>query len=290
MGFLDKLLKVFDKGRDADELSRRLGITFDDIASVTPKYSTFEILKRGGGTRKILSPDSRLKKVQRVILHRLLGRLPVHSSATGFKKKSSIVTNTVPHINKEVIVRMDIKDFFGSTPSERVEKYFKKIGWNKKVSRILTHICTYNGGLPQGAPTSPVLSNLVNFRLDARFSKLAEKFKASYTRYADDITFSFTEDNSVKVRMLIQYVKSILKNEGYTLHQKKKLHIRRKHQRQIVTGLVVNKKPSLPRKTRRWLRAVLNNHSKNKNCTLSPKQIEGWRSFSEMIKKETKWI
>src|SRR5262249_37646313 len=158
-------------------------------------------------------------------------------AATGFEKRYSIAINALAHVHKAVVVRMDIRDFFASTKADRLQKYFKRIGWNTEAARLLTAICTYRGALPQGAPTSPRLSNLICCRLDARLTALARRYKATYSRYADDMTFSWDEDVPGNVHAVIRLTKLIVSAEGYPLHSRKKLHISRRHDRQIVTGL-----------------------------------------------------
>jgi RNA-directed DNA polymerase len=144
-------------------------------------------------------------------------------------------------------------------------------------------LCTNRGYLPQGAPTSPRLSNLVNYGLDARLAGLAARHGAAYTRYADDMTFSFPLDDRTAIRAVIRGTKAILKEHGYALHMKHKLHIRRRHQQQVVTGLVVNDAVRLPRRTRRWLRAVEHRAANGGQATLGPAQLAGWRSLQDMI-------
>src|SRR5262245_23667232 len=112
---------------------------------------------------------------------------------------------------------MDLKNFFESTHTTRVEAYFQSIGWDARASRELIRICTYGNGLPQGAPTSPRLSNLVNYHLDKRLEGLAQKHYATYTRYADDLTFSFSVDDPSRVRVVIRATKAILATVGYKL-------------------------------------------------------------------------
>jgi len=124
-----------------------------------------------------------------------LKRLRTHSAAKGFQPGESIVTNALPHVKRAVVVRLDVRDFFPTTHATRIKAYFRRIGWNRRTARWLTMICTHQHGLPQGAPTSPRLSNLVNYRLDARIAGMSKKLGANYTRYADDITLSFAEDN-----------------------------------------------------------------------------------------------
>jgi hypothetical protein len=125
-----------------------------DLRAVRPSYREFTIPKRSGGRRRILAPDERLKTIQRRILRRLLGRLRCHPAATGFERGRSIVNNAQVHVGKAIVVRMDLKDFFTSTRAKRVRCYFRKIGWNREASCLLVHLCTYQGGLPQGAPAA----------------------------------------------------------------------------------------------------------------------------------------
>jgi retron-type reverse transcriptase len=281
-GFLARLFGG-DKGFDVEELARRLGLSPEELQAIQPAYRVFTVPKRGGGSRRIAAPAPELKQLQRRILKRLLSRLKAHPSATGFQRGHSIVTNARVHARKPVVVRMDMSDFFGSTSAKRVEAYFRAVGWNGESARLLTRLSTHEDGLPQGAPTSPRLSNLVNVRLDARLSALAGKLGAVYTRYADDITFSFSADERAAVGGAIVTSKRILADEGYALHQKRKLHIRRRHQQQLVTGLVVNERPSLPRSTRRWLRAVEHHVAAGKAATLTAVQLAGWRALQSMI-------
>jgi retron-type reverse transcriptase len=147
---------------------------------------------------------------------------------------------------------------------------------------------THEGSLPQGAPTSPRLSNLVNFRLDARLDALARKHGARYTRYADDMTFSFDADDAASVRLVVRVAKRILREEGYELHERRKLRVLRRHARQKITGLVVNEGVRLPRETRRWLRAVEHHARERRALTLTPAQLEGWRAFQKMIAEQSK--
>ncbi|MFH1921198.1 MAG: reverse transcriptase family protein, partial [Planctomycetota bacterium] len=281
-----------------------------------PDYRPFTIPKRSGGQRRILAPDRHLKRLQRSILRRLLARLRAHPAATGFERGKSIVTNARAHQGRAVVLRFDVVDFFPTTSAERLRKYFRRIGWNRPATEILLRLCTYEGGLPQGAPTSPRLSNLANYRLDARLAGMAARLGGVYTRYADDITISLPEEESEsdwtirsgpppifgletnrdKVRFLQAFVRRVVGEEGYRLHRRKKLSVRRRHHRQEVTGLVVNDRVNLPRSTRRWLRAV--EHRTRlaqqgqpggdpvKPPTLTPAQLDGWLAFQSMIARQ----
>jgi uncharacterized protein (TIGR03067 family) len=270
-------------GHDIEELARRLGWSAADLTALEPTYQEFTIPKRAGGRRRLCAPREDLKTLQRHILHRLLRRLKVHPAATGFERGQSIVTHARRHARRAVVVRLDVKDFFPSTAASRVYDYLRAIGWNRPAARLLTRLCTHRGGLPQGAPTSPRLSNLVNFRLDARLAALARRFEAIYSRYADDITLSFATDDHKPVRRLIRYVRRVVSEAGYQLHGARKLHIRRRHQQQRVTGLVVNDGVHLPRAVRRRLRAAEHYLRTGRPATLTPEQLAGWRALEHMV-------
>jgi hypothetical protein len=289
------------------------------LSRFQPRYRHFTIPKRSGGTRRIQAPHDDLKELQRRILHRLLARLRVHPAVHGFEPGKSIVTNASAHQGQEIVTRFDLVDFFPSTTAKRVKKYFRFIGWNRRAANVLTRLCTYEDGLPQGAPTSPRLSNLVNYRFDARLAGMAGALGAVYTRYADDITVSFPkeerDDDWVirsgqpppfdltrcprKVNFMRAFVRRVAEENGYRVHRRKKQSVRRSHHRQMVTGLVVNDQVNLPRQTRRWLRAVEHRarlakqpldflDTTRKRPTVSPSALAGWRAFQAMILRQRK--
>lgn len=296
MGFWDSLRGLFE-GRGAgagggglgvDELARRLGLGEAELRALVPRYRPFSIRKRSGAERIIDEPAADLKRVQRLILRRLLGRLRAHPAAHGFERGRSIVTAALPHARRAVVLRLDVQDFFLSTRAETVQAYFRRIGWGAEAAGLLTRLCTHRGGLPQGAPTSPRLSNLVNFRLDARLAALGRSRGANYTRYADDMTFSFDADEHETLVTVIQTTKKVLREEGYRLHTERKLRVLRPHMRQTVAGLVVNERVRLPRATRRWLRAVEHRASLSLETTLTPAQLQGWRALRHMVDEQSK--
>ncbi|MFL5241828.1 MAG: reverse transcriptase family protein [Gemmataceae bacterium] len=289
MGVFDVIRKLFAARpapcgvRTVEEFATRLGLSVDELRAARPTYREFSIPKRSGGTRRILAPEPELKSIQKRILKRLLGRLKVHSAVCGFERGRSIVTNANCHCGQAIILRMDLKEFFESTSAERVARYFGAIGWDREASQLLVRLCTHDNGLPQGAPTSPRLSNLVNFHLDARLDGLGGKYGAVYTRYADDLTFSFASDAVASAHAVIRATKAIVAKMGYRLHQRRKLHIRRRHTCQLVTGLVVNKQVNLPRETRRLLRAVEHRLAMGRQTSISQKQLNGWNALRAMI-------
>lgn len=269
-----------------DELARRLGTTVDALRAVQPVYTAFSIPKRSGGQRRILAPDPALRSLQRQVLRRVLGRLRAHPAAMGFERGRSIVTHARAHSGRAVVVHMDIQDFFPSTRAVTVREYFRQLGWDDAAVDLLAKLTVWEGSLPQGAPTSPRLANLVNRRLDARLAGKAARLGATYTRYADDITFSFPTADPKAVIDAIRLTRDTVAREGYALHLRRKLHVRKQHQRQLVTGLVVNRGVGLPRERRRWLRAVEHHLSTGKPATLTQAQLAGWYALAHMIETQ----
>ncbi len=272
-------------GRSVDRLARSLGIDRAELSAFEPAYQEAFIPKRSGGRRRLLVPDAATKGLQRRIL-RVLARLRVHPAATGFERGRSIVDNARPHVGQAVVIHLDVVDFFPSTTSLRIEAYFRRIGWNAEAAALLTRLTTYEGGLPQGAPTSPRLSNLVNYGLDARLSSYVRRRGGRYTRYADDITISLDRDWGRRARGFVQKTRAMLRACGYRAHGRPKLSIRRRHQRQEVTGLVVNDKVQLSRERRRWLRAVKHRHATGRPTSVSREQLAGLLAYERMIERQ----
>jgi len=297
MQWLWDLLGFSGRGLSIDELARRLETEADTLRRCPLNYRAFAINKRRGGTRRILAPSDELKSLQRKILRRLFQRLQAHPAAKGFERGQSIATHARVHEGQAVVLTMDIADFFSSTSPTRVAEYLRIIGWNRPAAKLLVRLCTYDGGLPQGAPTSPRLSNLVNYRMDARLHAAAARYGATYTRYADDLTFSWPHDDRTVVARLRRVVRLIVEDTGYRIHGRK-TRVMRRHQRQRVTGLVVNHRARLPRETRRWLRAVEHRASQDWRSvgsdadqpwrpstpmTLTTEQLAGWRALQKMV-------
>ena len=243
---------------EAGELAEKLGMTHSDLyyiaSSAFPGYVEFEIPKSSGGLRRISAPVLKLRWIQRWILENVLQNIPLRDCATAYTRNKSIVHNAAPHTHKAVIVKLDLEDFFPSITFGRVLGVYQEIGYTHSVAALLTKLSCHKDRLPQGAPTSPALSNLVCRRLDSRLSGLAEHLGFAYTRYADDLTFS----GSIRPEALIRAVERIVQDEGFTL-AKHKTHITRSGQSQQVTGLVVNKKVNIPRKYYRRVRAIVHN-------------------------------
>lgn len=212
-------------------------------------YTTFKILKKSGSYREIEAPNDKLKSIQRWIKNNILESFNVSEYAKGFVKGTSIYDNALPHVNKDLVINLDLKDFFPTISYSDVFKLFKYIGYTTEVSHLLTQLCT-NGKnrLPQGSPASPNISNLVCLRLDKRLSRLAVKNNFTYTRYADDITISGTK----WVKNFLPIVIKIINEEHFIINESK-TRLQYNFQRQEVTGLIVNKKVSITKKLKKEL-------------------------------------
>jgi retron-type reverse transcriptase len=237
-------------------------------------YVHFTVPKKSGGERTLSAPHRKLAAAQRWILENILNRLPVSSSAHGFTTGRSILTNASAHVGKQVLVNMDLENFFPSIGFPRVRSVFQRLGYSPAVSTIFALLCTesprrnvtYDGapyfvataprGLPQGACTSPALSNQVARRLDKRLSGIAAKFDLTYTRYADDLSFSGDASLAERVGYILARVRHIAEDEGFAVNHQKSRVLRR-NAAQVVTGLVVNDRAGVPRAEVRRIRAIL---------------------------------
>ena len=227
---------------------RKEGRVFDEF------YSTYPLPKRSGGSRTITAPDPALKRLQRAILHFILEPERVHPAAHGFVKERSTRTNAEIHCGRKLVVNCDIRSFFPSTPHRLIRQTFaclEHLQLTPGAVSVLSDLCSYQGGLPTGAPTSPALANLILRPIDEALTKAAEAQGFAYSRYADDLNFSGDGD----VASILPFVRRVLGDFGYELDPKK-TNIFRRGRRQIATGLVVNDKPNLPRRQRRRLRAA----------------------------------
>ncbi len=249
-------------------------LCFTRTVSTTSHYVRFLLPKKTGGTRLISAPLPRLKAAQAWVLENLLEKVPVHDAAHGFRSGRSIVSNARPHVGAGVVVNLDLKDFFPTVEYPRVKGLFHKLGYSEATATVLALLCTepdvdeveLDGQryfvtrgprrLPQGAPTSPALTNILCRRLDARLAGAARKLGFVYTRYADDLTFSASGPGPHDAGELLRLVRWLVRQEGFTPHPEKTRVLRRGRQ-QEVTGVVVNDKPGVDRKTLKRFRALL---------------------------------
>lgn len=223
------------------------------IANNPEKYYTKKyILKRDGTKRELLVPNNYLKSIQINILINVLNGLSPSKYVTSYLKNKSLKDNALPHQNKKIILNLDIKDFFNSIDFEHIYNVLPNYIFPPSVKVLLIKLCTYEDYLPQGSPTSPMLSNLVLKNFDNYIGNYCIKNNISYTRYCDDLTFSGDFDPKI----LKNKVQSFLETLGFNLNSKKTKVINESN-RQLVTGLVVNKKVNVPKKYRHKIRQEL---------------------------------
>jgi len=312
MGLFKSFLKLFKRERTVADLAKWLDVPQPELRewlsnrptwTLGYEYTRFTIPKRRGGTRTIEAPNDKLKALQRRILHRLLNPLPMHPAVTGFVRGRSIVDNARPHMGRGVVINLDLADFFPTITAERVVTMFRALGWDADAAAILSRICTNEGHLPQGAPTSPAISNLVCRKLDERLSGLINRYQGQYTRYADDITISLAGLGRNKrlrrhkgkktlsrprfaSRSLLTLVRQIVEEEGFRIQMKKRVRVQRAHQRQTATGLIVNQAVNLPRATRRRIRAMQHRQRLGQLDDAGQKRLRGWESLLSMIDQQ----
>ncbi|MBL8920311.1 MAG: RNA-directed DNA polymerase [Myxococcaceae bacterium] len=271
-------------------LSELRWLTFHREVDTGSHYHSWKVPKRTGGERTITAPMPKLKALQRWALEQYFEKLPVHAAAHGFLPARSVLTNALAHVGADVVVKLDVKDFFPTVTWQRVKGLLRKAGVTEPVATLLAllcteaprqlvefreqtlHVATGPRCLPQGAPTSPAITNALCLRMDRRLSALARALGCTYTRYADDLTFSFKktpERKRLALGILVEKTKDVLKSEGFTLHAKK-TQVLRRGAAQRVTGLTIN--PAGPqvasarvsRDVLRRLRAAIHNRQKGK--------------------------
>jgi len=243
-------------------------------ASASVHYHWFEVPKRSGGVRLLAAPKPEIARCQAWIRTQILDRLPVEPPAHGFVAGRSTVTNARPHVGAGVVVNLDVEDFFPTITFPRVRGVFRRLGYSPAVATLLALLCTEcprrpmtlagrtlwaavgPRALPQGACTSPALSNQVARHLDRRLTGMTARHGWAWTRYADDLTFSASVENTKDIGRLMASVRHILAEEGFVLHPRKG-RVQHRGSQQTVTGIVVNDHPALPRTEVRRLRAIL---------------------------------
>lgn len=307
------LPKLADAGAVAEAVgltvSRLRWLVFHREVDTATHYHRWHVPKRDGGLRLISAPKRQLKAAQRWIARNVTEHLPVHAAAHGFVPGRSTVTNASVHAGAAVVVKLDLKDFYPTITQPRVKGLLRKAGYGEQVATVLSMLCTeaprevleLRGrtvhvaigprSLPQGAPTSPSITNALCLRLDRRMHGLAVKLGFRYSRYADDLTLSWHDPgHDAPLGKLLHRVRGIVASEGFTVHPAK-TRIMRAGRRQKVTGLVVNAPAAgttgvpparVPRKLRRLLRAALHNRAHGKAGPESLDHLQGFAAYVHM--------
>ena len=272
-------------------------------------YHRWQVPKRDGSLRLISAPKPELKAVQRWITREVTEHLPVHGAAHGFLIGRSIVTNAKVHAGARIVVKLDIRGFYPTVTMRRVKGLLRRAGLGEQVATLMALLATESPreevvregktyyvavaprSLPQGAPTSPSITNALCMRLDCRLSGLAKKLGCRYTRYADDLTFSWHGTQGSDIGALLRAVTQIVRTEGFAIHANK-TRVMRKGARQKVTGLIVNEAPGrpdarVPRKTIRDLRSAIYNREHGRpGKGESLEQLKGMAAFIMMTDRD----
>lgn len=304
VALLSPLFKLFRRESEtlytarplSPEMVRRRHKRFFNKVKVSPQefwdtdisYKQIEVPKRSGGYRLLSIPSDSLKMLQKTLAIAFEDELAsrVHKAANAYIKGRNTVTNAIPHLGCSVLVKLDIKDFFPTVSKEMIQPIIAPFAYfEPEAINRLVDVCLIENGLPQGAPTSPLLSNLVLRDFDIAAYRLASLMNAKYTRYADDLTFSLPTDDSVKARKIVAEVRSLLIERGFQLNeQPNKLKILRGHQAQQVCGITLNSgKPTISKKQRRKLRAA--KHAVRTGVVSESRlnQIKGWESYVDYV-------
>ena len=243
--------------RELSSLERDLGIGAKTLYAVSNNiskhYHKVKLPKKGGGYRNLSVPDEVLKSIQRQISEVLLIHMPVSRYAKAYRFGSSTLRNAKHHVGKQVVLKLDILHFFDSIRYSAVkDKAFPEAIYAEPLRILLTTLCYHKDALPQGAPSSPAITNTILYEFDELVGHWCRERNVAYTRYCDDMTFSGDFDPAEVVR----FVRLELRKMGFLLNEQK-TRIQRPGQQQTVTGIVVNEKLSIPTDYRRKLRQEL---------------------------------
>lgn len=273
----DQLIKKFYSLNTLDDLANLLEVPKSKLyyyafkANLDNHYKKFVVPKKTGGKRTIYAPSTPLKIIQKKLSQIFQAVYYVKAPVHGFVKEKSILTNAKRHLKsgrKKYILNVDLKNFFPTIHMMRVENLLKSKPYNLPsfIAQIIARLTCYMSFLPQGAPSSPIISNMICAKMDTRLRILAQTNKCTYTRYADDITIStdlsnfpsniaiydtFTHLTTVGVELL-----AAIEENGFKINEKK-IKLQDKYRRQEITGLIVNNSPNVRRKFVRQIRAML---------------------------------
>lgn len=265
----DEFLKL----QTRDDIAKLLGVTTKQlnfhlyVLPAEKKYKVFSIPKKSGGTRQISAPASPIKVIQRTLKEILETVYKPKPATHGFVPDRSIVTNARLHKKRRYVLNIDLDNYFPTIHFGRVRGMFmgNPYNLNNEVATILAQICCHQGVLPQGAPTSPIISNMICARLDAKLQQLAKKHQCTYSRYADDITFSTNRSkfpaalahlSDIGQIEIGDELSNVVQENGFNINPKKS-RLQVKQQRQEVTGLTVNRYPNVQRRDVKQLRGIL---------------------------------
>lgn len=279
-----------------DEFAKMSGFTKSEIFFMQKFthffYYIFHISKANRSLRQICAPKEKLKEIQEFILENILSKIKPSKYAFAFIKNRNTFKNSKKHLNKKYILKIDIKDFFQTINFKKVKILFLKLGYNGYISQILARLCTLNKRVPQGAITSPAISNAILKNFDYKVADYLKDKRVIYTRYADDLIFSCNNLKTIKEikKVIIRFIME----EGFEIN-KEKIKIMRKCDRQKITGLIVNSnRVRIGRKKLRELRAKIHKYvlllKEKKEDEKLKNNINGWLAYLQTVDKQSKEI
>lgn len=244
-------------------------------------YRCFTRPKPGGGLRQLAEPGAQLKPVQRQILETLLSAAQPHPAALGFRRGASAADHAWAHAGAALVITADIADFFPETSAARVAAWWRAQGHSPALTELLTRLTTHRSALPQGAPTSPPLSNLVNVELDQALHAHARHSGAVYTRYADDLAWSWPDGAHPPTDFALR-VTALLSAAGYRLNPSKSWRVATRREAPVVAGLVLTPQGgvTLPPVLLATMRAL--EHS---TSTHDQQRLAGYRAYQTMVER-----
>ena len=275
--------------KELDKLILEVGLSRSVIENyiifADKHYNTFYISKKSGGKRAIDCPGANLKTIQRWILKNYLNKLEVNKRANGFVEKRGIRRNALFHLNKKHLLTIDIKDFFPSISQKEVFQTLEEQLSDRDFAMKIAKICTYKRRLPQGAPTSPMLSNLVFKKIDDRIMKYCNSELINYSRYADDMTFS--SDNKHSLQFVYKFVNALLYKNDYNINKKKTRYLSGKGNMSVTGVNINNGVPKVKGKLKRDVRAELHHYIVKKE-KINLRRLAGYISFISSIEDDYK--
>ena len=245
-------------------------------------YRHFHKRKRDGSLRELAEPDPLLKSIQQHILKHWLDQADVHPASVGFRRKHSIADHVWPHAGANFIITSDIQDFFPSTTAYRVQQWWKsQFPFSDEAARLMRILTTYKDCLPQGAPTSPALSNVINFDMDQRIADRVRRSGGTYTRYCDDMVFSW-QGSQRPPSDFEHAIRAVLREHGYQLHPAKGWQVYQRCDEPEITGVILTKHGDvrIPEEILKTIREL-----ERRNDPTEHDRLAGYRAFQKMVEK-----
>lgn len=280
----------------SEETKISKGMLYKISKNNSKNYIKYQIEKRNGKMREIASPSREVKGIQKWILRNILDKCNSTQYATAYIREKNILENLIPHQGNRYVLILDIVDFFGAIKYNKIFNVFKTIGYSDHISHIFTNFCTLDSKLPQGGVTSPALSNLVTIKMDRRIGGFCKSLNTTYTRYADDMTFSYFDTSNFS--RIKNFTRKVLTENEFMINEDK-TRILGPRRRKIITGLTLSDSGiRIGKRKKKYLRSKIYQlyinkfdadieKNDSKSLKTIEKHIDGWLSFLNCVDKKT---